>query len=147
MDKTANRKWTIGKIDRSITDSHNIEQLASTEQFLQLYYKYFPFDPKYFKQEWLMDNKLRSRKKELVMVDDLDPDTLFFYEEKMSLKRLNAYAKSLTNNDFATEWIILQTQLEGVDALDIAMYADLCEKIATLRSPFKHAYDKQLQVA
>jgi hypothetical protein len=147
MDKTANRKWTISKIERSITDSHNLEQLASTEQFLQLYYKFFPFDAKYFKQEWLMDKSLRSRKKELVLVDDVDPDTISFYEQKMSLRRLNEYVKTLSNNEFGAEWTVLQTQLEGVDALDISMYPDLCEKIATLKSPFKYAYDKQLQVA
>jgi hypothetical protein len=147
MDKTTNRKWTISKIERSISDSHNLEQLASTEQFLHLYYKFFPFDAKFFKQEWLMDKSLRSRKKELVLVDDMDPDTISFYEEKKSLKRLNDYVKSLSNNEFGVEWSILQTQLEGVDALDISMYPDLCEKIATLKSPFKYTYDKQLQVA
>jgi hypothetical protein len=147
MDKNANRKWTISKIERSITDSHNLDQLASTEQFLHLYYKFFSFDARYFKQEWLMDNSLKARKRELVLVDDIDPDTISFYEEKMSLRRLNEYVKSLSNNEFGTEWSTLQPQLQGVDALDISMYPDLCEKIATLKSPFKYAYDKELQVA
>jgi hypothetical protein len=147
MNKTENRKWTISKIERSITDSHNLEQLASTEQFLHLYYKFFPFDARFFKQEWLMDKNLKARKRELVLVDDMDPDTISFYEEKMSLKRLNEYVKTLSINEFGAEWAILQTQLAGVDALDISMYPDLCEKIATLKSPLKHSYDKQLQVA
>ncbi|MDO1450004.1 hypothetical protein Q0590_27235 [Rhodocytophaga aerolata] len=147
MNKIDNRKWTIGKIERSITDSHNLEQLASTEQFLHLYYKFFPFDARFFKQEWLMDKSLKARKRELVLVDDIDPDTISFYEEKMSLRRLNEYVKSLSINEFAAEWTILQTQLAGVDVLDISMYPDLCEKIATLKSPLKYAYDKQLQVA
>src|SRR5688500_12163410 len=106
MDKTANRQCTISKIERSITDSHNLDQLASTEQFLHLYYKFFPFDIKFFKQEWLMDKNLRLRKKELVLVDDIDPDTISFYEEKMSLRRLNEYVKTLSNNEFGAEWSI-----------------------------------------
>lgn len=147
MDKIANRKWTVSKIERSITDSHNLDQLASTEQFLHLYYRFFSFDARFFKQEWLMDKNLKARKRELVLVDDMDPDTIFFYEEKMSLRRLNEYVKTLSNNEFGNEWVILQTQLQGVDALDLSMYPDLCEKIATLKSPLKHAYDKELQVA
>ena len=100
MDKNANRKWTISKIERSIMDSHNLEQLASTEQFLHLYYKFFPFDAKFFKQEWMMDQNLKARKKELVLVDDTDPDTIYFYEEKRSLRRLNEYVKTLSTSEF-----------------------------------------------
>lgn len=147
MDKTTNRNWTISKIDRSITESHNLDQLSSTEQFLSLYYKYFPFDAQYFKQEWMLDNKLRTRKKEMVLVDDVEPDTISFHAEKMSLRRLNAYVKTLTTSEFQNQWMVLQSQLEGVDALDISMYPDLCEKIACLKSPYKYATDKHLQVA
>jgi hypothetical protein len=147
MDKTTNRNWTINKIGRSITESNNLDQLASTEQFLFLYYKYFPFDANYFKDEWMLDNKLRSRKRELVLVDDVDPDTISFYAEKMSLRRLNAYVKTLSTHEFQSLWVILQSQMEGVNALDITMYPDLCEKIACLKSPYKHNLEKQLQVA
>lgn len=147
MDKTTNRNWTISKIDRSITESHSLDQLASTEQFLTLYYKYFSFDVHFFKQEWMLDNKLRTRKREMVLVDDLEPDTISFHAEKMSLRRLNAYVKTLTISEFQSEWMVLQSQLEGVDALDISLYPDLCEKIACLKSPLKYSTDKQLQVA
>ena len=147
MDKTTNRIWTINKIDRSITESHNLDQLASTEQFLFLYYKYFPFDAKYFREEWMLDYKLRSRKKELVLVDDVEPDTISFQAEKMSLRRLNAYVKTLSTHEFQSLWVILQAQMEGVNALDITMYPDLCEKISCLKSPYKQNHEKQLQVA
>jgi hypothetical protein len=147
MDKTTHRNCTISKIDRSITESHNLDQLASTEQFLLLYYKYFPFDAKYFKQEWMLDNKLRNRKREMVLVDDVEPDTISFQAEKMSLRRLNAYVKTLTTHEFQSMWMMLQSQLQGVDALDISMYPDLCEKIACLKSPYKYSADNELQVA
>ncbi len=147
MEKALNRAWTINKIDRSISECLTLEQLASTEQFLNLYYKHFPFDSRYFKQEWMLDNQIRARKKSLVIMDDVDPDTISFGKDKPSLYRLNAYVKTLSTNEFQAEWAILQPQLEGVDILDVSMYPELCEKIACLKSPYKNQHDKQLQYA
>ncbi len=80
-------------------------------------------------------------------MDDVDPDTISFNKDKASLNRLNAYVKSLSSSEFQAEWSILQSQLEGVDVLDVSMYPELCEKIACLRSPNKNQQDKQLQYA
>lgn len=145
MDKTLNRAWTIGKIERSIAESTTLEQLASTEQFLYLYYKQFFFDSHFLKHEWLLDNQIRRKKKELLMWDEVEPDTISFSLEKMSLRRLNTYVKSLSTSEFQTEWLVLQSQFEGIDILDISIYPDLCEKIACLKMPRHH--EKQLQVA
>ena len=132
MSKPLNRMWTIERINRSISESHSTEQIESTEQFLELYYKTFSFDPAYFVYEWMLDTQLSVRKVNLaVLVDDGKPILMPNNQETFSLKRLDEYVKSLTVKELQVEWPKLHIQLRGID---LSTYPAICEKIACLKS-------------
>lgn len=149
MDKHIDRMWTIDRIKRSINESRTIEQLASTEQFLNLYYKLFPFDSNYFRSEYMLDTDLRNRKSDLVLSDDIDPDTISFDKEKKSLKRLDEYVKMLSMTELEAEWPELLPQLDGID---VTSYPQLHEKKIQLKLidkyyPYLNVHVKKLQKA
>jgi hypothetical protein len=130
MDKQTYRAMAIERALRSIEESRTLEQLASTEQFLTLYYKIFPFDSQYFRMEYKMDTQLRNRKIQLIMMDEVNPDTISFSAEKMSLRRLNEHVKSLTVAELEDEWTVLRPQLDGID---LRQYPELHEKKVHLK--------------
>ena len=140
MSKPLDRMWTIERINRSISEGHSWEQVESTEHFLELYYKTFPFDPTYFVYEWMLDTQLSVRKVNLaVLVDDNQPIIMPKNHETYSLKRLNEYVQSLSLKELQQEWPNLHLQLRGID---LSKYPAMCEKISCLKSNTGH-YDYQ----
>jgi hypothetical protein len=132
MSKPLDRMWTIERINRSISESHSWEQVESTEHFLALYYKTFPFDPTYFVYEWMLDTQLSVRKVNLaILVDDNKPIMMPTNNETISLKRLDEYIQSLSLKELQQEWPNLHLQLRGID---LSKYPAMCEKISCLKS-------------
>ena len=132
MSKPLDRMWTIERINRSISESHSWEQVESTEHFLELYYKNFPFDPAYFVYEWMLDTQLSVRKVNLaVLVNDSKPIMMPNNFETVSLKRLNEYVQSISLKELQAEWPKLHLQLRGID---LSHYPAMCEKISCLKS-------------
>ncbi|QHT71397.1 hypothetical protein GXP67_34440 [Rhodocytophaga rosea] len=128
MNNQVHRIKTIEKINTSINECRTTEQVVSIEQFLDLYYKVFPFDPQFFKQEWTLDTQLKNRKKHLALLDDSD---FSLSEQKMSLQRLDAYVQSVSFNKLRKEWKDLRSQLIGIDT---SRYPALSENIIHLQS-------------
>ncbi len=132
---------TLEKIRKSVQECCTLETIISTEQFLNLYYKQFPYSTKYFKQEWLLDTQIKEKKHFLAMLDE-EAETVVFSRVKISLKRLDTYAKSLSIKEFQANWAELQLQLEGIDMIEISMYPSICEKIACLKIPFISTFSR-----
>lgn len=129
MSNQARRIETIEKINTSINECRTTEQVASVEQFLDLYYRVFPFDPRFFKQEWTLDTQLKSRKRHLALLD-ADPE-YSLSKDKMSLRRLDAYVQTVPFNKLRGEWKELRSQLIEVDTTG---YPALKENITHLQS-------------
>jgi len=129
MSNQIHRLKTIEKINSYINECRTTEQVASIEQFLDLYYKVFPFDPKFFKQEWTLDTQLKNRKKHMALLDE-DSD-FSLSEQKMSLIRLNTYVQSVSFHQLRREWKELRSQLIGIDT---SRYPVLSENIAHLKT-------------
>lgn len=149
MNKPLDRMWAIERINRSISGSHSSEQIASTELFLELYYKSFPFQSKFFVYEWMLDTQILVRKRNLALIDDgqsvsMPPNDY----GTASLKRLDEYVRTLSIKELQAEWPELHMQLRGID---LSMFPALCEKIACLKSATgKYDYQdvkQQLRVA
>ncbi len=132
MSKPLDRMWTIERINRSISESHSSEQIESTEHFLDLYYKTFPFDPTYFVYEWMLDTQLSVRRVNLaLLIEEGRPVAMPKNQETPSLKRLDEYVKALSIKELQTEWPNLHLQLRGID---LGKYPAMCEKIACLKA-------------
>jgi hypothetical protein len=129
MNNQVHRIKTIEKINTSINECRTMEQVVSVEQFLDLYYKVFSFDPQFFKQEWTLDTQLKNRKKHLALLDDDSEFSLS--EEKTSLQRLDAYVQTVSFNKLRKEWKDLRSQLIGIDT---SRYPALTEYIEHLQS-------------
>lgn len=134
MEKSV-QEITLEKISKSVQESCTLEKMISTEQFLNLYYRQFPYSTQYLRQEWLLDTQIKEKKQHLVMLDE-EAELIHFSREKISLKRLDAYVKTLSIKEFQALWRELQLQLEGIDTVEISMYSFICEKIARLKLPF-----------
>lgn len=129
MNNQVHRIKTIEKINTCINECRTTEQVVSIEHFLDLYYKVFPFDPHFFKQEWTLDTQLKNRKKHLALLDE---DTDFsLSEDKRSLSRLDAYVQAVPFQKLRREWKDLRSQLIGIDT---SRYPVLTENISHLQS-------------
>ena len=145
MDKKDNiRRQTIEKINGSINECHTLEQLASVELFLDRYYRSFTFDPKYFRQEWILDTQIRKRKLHLSMLIEEESTDSLFGSELMSLNRLNLYIKANSLVRLREDWIELRSQLIGVDT---SRYPAMNEKIMYLKNPsrFENQFVREVQ--
>jgi hypothetical protein len=129
MNNQLHRIKTIERINTSINECRTMEQVAGVEQFLELYYKVFSFEPQYFKQEWTLDTQLKNRKRHLNMLDD--EYDLILSQDKTSLRRLDAYVQSVSFKKLRQEWTELRSQLIGID---ISQYPVLSEYVAHLKT-------------
>ena len=130
MEPSLRRTFTLEKIDRSIHECLSLEQIDSTEQFLSLYYKQFAFNLKFLKQEWELDTQIINRRKQL---DNLDDDKVLSIKGTKSLKRLENYIKSLSKNEFETEWMEIENQLKDIDLENTNVCALINERISALK--------------
>ena len=81
MEKSV-QEITLEKISKSVQESYTLEKLISTEQFLNLYYRHFPYTTQYLKQEWVLDSQIKEKKQDRAMLDEeVNP---FIFPEKKS---------------------------------------------------------------
>jgi hypothetical protein len=130
MKTPPSRETTLHKIARSIEKAWTLEQLLSTEQFLLLYYRRFAFQSPYLRQEYRIDNHLREKKQHLTALEGAWSVT--FDPRKPSLKRLEAYLQTFSQQEFEAEWEALRSGLAEVSMAEMSLYPLVCALTATL---------------
>jgi hypothetical protein len=124
------REITLHKIARSVEGSWTLEQLLSSEQFLLLYYRRFVFQSPYLRHEYRIDSCLREKKQNLTALEGAW--SVIFDPRKPSLKRLEAYLRTLSQKEFEAEWMSLRTGLAEVSVAEMSLYPLVCALTATL---------------
>ncbi len=138
MQNLNDRFVAINKIAESIDKALTFEQIVSTEKYFTYYFNNFGFDSHFLRQEWLLDTKIREKKQNLALIEGNQQIT--FDKQKPSLKRLEEYARTVSNRELKTIWPELKIQLRDISSVEISYFPAVCRLLSNVYESSKNEY-------